>query len=653
MLNKATLCAAMIACMSIALAASNAKAQSNSKEIMALPPAQLVALLQKADATEFEKAKACQRLAVVGTKDAIPALVALLPDEHLNLYARFGLEGIPDPAVDDALREAATKLQGRQQVGVIDSIGQRRDAKAIDLLKGLLANSDPALASAAAGALGRIGNSEAAGALKAALAQPMPLRGDIADGSLACAEQLAAAGKKDEALAIYAAVSQADVAKHVKIAAVTGQLATLQAEGKDVLLAQLQNADLDFFRIGLAAARKIQGAEIGNALSELLGKLPAERQALLLLALGDRKEGVPQLQVLALAKSDSPAVREAAVVVLARKGDATALPILLDAAASDGPVAIAAREGLKSLQGEGIDAAVVARLTDAKGNAKAVLFDIAGARRIAAAYALARQSMAATDESERLAAIVAMGQLVELADIDLLMGQALAAADTPQRKAAQEALSVAARRIADRDAVAAKLSGAIAGLTIENQTLLLELLGRIAGPKALGGVVVAARSDDDGVKNAATKVLGDWPNAEAADSLLDLAKTDKDAKYRIRALRGYIRIARQLQLPDDKRLAMFRTAMEVAKRPDDQQIALEILSRIPSVETMQLAVSYLGDANLKSAAGDSAVKIAAKVITTNPKEVADAMEKVVKAEVGGKSADVAKQLLDQAKANSN
>ena len=87
--------------------------------------AQLIELLQKPDASAFEKAKACQRLAVVGSKAAIPALVALLPDPNLNLYARFGLEGIPDPAVDEALRTAALTLQGRQLVGVLDSIGQR------------------------------------------------------------------------------------------------------------------------------------------------------------------------------------------------------------------------------------------------------------------------------------------------------------------------------------------------------------------------------------------------------------------------------------------------------------------------------------------------------------------------------------------------
>ncbi len=92
-------------------------AQTNSKEIMARTPAQLVETLKNPAAPIFEKAKACQRLAVVGTKDAIPALVALLPDEKLNLYARFGLEGIPDPAVDEAFRDAATKLHGRAPGG--------------------------------------------------------------------------------------------------------------------------------------------------------------------------------------------------------------------------------------------------------------------------------------------------------------------------------------------------------------------------------------------------------------------------------------------------------------------------------------------------------------------------------------------------------
>jgi len=68
------------------------------------------------------------------------------------------------------------------------------------------------------------------------------------------------------------------------------------------------------------------------ALAGELDKLSAEKQALLLRALGDRKEAAPLPTVVAATKSESPAVREAAVAVLAKLGDASAVAILLDAA---------------------------------------------------------------------------------------------------------------------------------------------------------------------------------------------------------------------------------------------------------------------------------------------------------------------------------
>ncbi len=60
------------------------------------------------------------------------------------------------------LREALAKLKGRPLVGVIGSLGVRRDAKAVGPLSGLLKDSDPLVAQAAARSLGRIGNQAAA-----------------------------------------------------------------------------------------------------------------------------------------------------------------------------------------------------------------------------------------------------------------------------------------------------------------------------------------------------------------------------------------------------------------------------------------------------------------------------------------------------------
>lgn len=127
-----------------------------ASEIMALPAPKAIAILRDRDASIYAKAKACQRLAVVGDKAAVPALAALLGDEHLSTYARFGLEPINDPSVDDALRAALEKVKGRQLIGVIHSIGKRRDTKAIGALSRFLQDENPEIARAAEFALARI-----------------------------------------------------------------------------------------------------------------------------------------------------------------------------------------------------------------------------------------------------------------------------------------------------------------------------------------------------------------------------------------------------------------------------------------------------------------------------------------------------------------
>jgi len=639
---------AAVFALTLGLAVANA--QTNSKEIMALSPDKLVEILKNPGAPIFDKAKACQRLAVVGKTDAIPALVALLPDEKLNLYARFGLEGIQDPAVDAAFRDAAGKLQGRQLVGVVDSIGQRKDAQAVGLLKTLLANNDATVASAAAGALGRIGTPEAAAALQEAFAKASPVKNCIADGCIACADALAASGKKAEALALYQTIANSASPKHLKVAALAGVFQLQQGAAKDLLLAQIRNPDKVFFKAGLAAARTMPGADVTAALAAELAKLPPERQALLLLALGDRKEAAPMPLVLAAVKSDSPAVREAAIRLLAKHGDASAAAILLDAALGDAEVAQTAKEGLKTLPGAEVDAAVVARLAGAQPKAKAVLVELIGARRIAAQTPAVLQAASDADESVRIAAVAALGRLAELKDIDLLIGKALGAATPAETSAAQIALKMAALRMSDRDGCAAKLAEKLKGASAENQAYLLTMLGKVSGPKALEIVVVSAKSNDRATKDAATRVLGEWLSAEAAPSLLEIVKSDPDAKYQVRALRGYIRIARQLQMPAEARLAMFRTAMEASKRNEEKQIALGILSRIPSPTTLNLAASYVGNPALKDAAADTSVKIAAKILGQAPGTVAEAMQKLVDANVGGNSGARAKQLLGQAKA---
>ena len=104
----------------------------------------------------YAKAKACQRLAVTGDRSAVPALEPLLTDPALSHYARTALEPMRDRAADDALRGALGKTQGKLLVGVIGSIGKRRDPQAIVALEKLRHGDKVDVARAANSALARI-----------------------------------------------------------------------------------------------------------------------------------------------------------------------------------------------------------------------------------------------------------------------------------------------------------------------------------------------------------------------------------------------------------------------------------------------------------------------------------------------------------------
>ena len=191
-----------------------------AEKIMKLDSAGAVAILKDASATEFQKSKACMRLAQVGTKDAVPALAALLTDEKLSDYARFGLVPIADPSVDLALRNALAKTKGPQRIGVVSSLGQRRDAGSVAVLSKYLYSTETALAEAAAAALGQIGGPQAIAALKTALVKTKgPARSAAANATLVAAEGLAGSGDRKGALALYSTLSRADLPKPVRLAA--------------------------------------------------------------------------------------------------------------------------------------------------------------------------------------------------------------------------------------------------------------------------------------------------------------------------------------------------------------------------------------------------------------------------------------------------
>ena len=179
----------------------------------------LIAVLESPDAELKAKMDACRELGHLGTAKAVPALAALLGKEKLSHMARYGLEPIPDPSVDDALRKALGELNGRALAGVVASVGVRRDAKAVPALVRLLDSSDADVTSAAARSLARIAAPEGVTALAGKMAAaPAAVRMAVADACLECVEKLAREGRRREARPLYRSLRRAELSEHVKSA---------------------------------------------------------------------------------------------------------------------------------------------------------------------------------------------------------------------------------------------------------------------------------------------------------------------------------------------------------------------------------------------------------------------------------------------------
>ena len=91
--------------------------------------------------------------------------------------------------------------------------------------------------------------------------------------------------------------------------------------------------------------------------------------------------------------------------------------------------------------------------------------------------------------------------------------------------------------------------------------------------QALGAAVKDA---DPQIQDTASRLLGEWMDVDAGPVLLDLAKNAADDKYKTRALRGYIRLVRQFDMPDDQRAEMCRTALETAKRDAEKKLVRQL-----------------------------------------------------------------------------
>ena len=377
----------------------------------------------------------------------------------------------------------------------------------------------------------------------------------------------------------------------------------------------------------MSTAREFPGSEVDKAVAAEMGRAEPRRAALMVQAIADRKETVVLTTILQIAAQGPKQVRAAAVEALGRVGDASCVSVLLGIALdSDMELAQTAKATLARLPGDAVDSQLVARLRSAEGKSYPMLIEVVGKRRSDAVPELLTV-LEDSDGTVRRAALTALGETVALKGCSELVAQVVAPRHIEDVTIAQQALRAASVRMPDREACAAELAVALTRSPAATKSALLEILAEVGGTKALNTLGAAAKSEDRQLQDTASRLLGKWNSVDAAPVLLDLAKSGPGNKYQVRALRGYIGLARKFATSAPQCAEMCQKAWDLAGQPAEQKLVLDVLRLRPSADALRLAIGAMEVVELKDHATQTALLIAQKI--------------------GGKSVDVS-QLLSGA-----
>jgi HEAT repeat protein len=560
--------------------------------------------------TTAKKNNACRELRTVGTEKSIPALSALLTDKDLSHPARLALEPMPYPAAGAALRKAVGKTSGRVKAGLIDSLGERRESESVAVIAPALADSDKDVVAAAAWALGKIGTTDAAKALQTAREKATgDRRATIGQGLVLCARNLARVSEKD-ANAIFEQLCTPSEAKIVRSGAFAGLIRTAGHHKTRLVRGYLVDNDALVRAAGAGALPDLTTGELAGVAADFK-ELPVSSQISILSAV--RIRGDRTLLDVALEGVTSPSddVRLAAIRAVGAVGDSSALPKLLALAAKGGAAADAARQGIVSLSGKGVDATIFSMLRAEKdAKRRAEFIGIVATRHSTGAVALLLEEAKYPDAEVRARAMEALTPLAAPKDLTGLIEGVLAAEPGTEREAAERTV-VRVLQPVSKPAERAELVVAAINASSGDHVALLPLAGRFGGKEVTAMVQSDLADSDARVKQLALRALCNWPDASVADELLRRAETCTDLPERTMLLRAYIRV---VSLPkqgsDAVRLERLKRAMSLAQNDNERAYILERAGAVRSLDSLRFVLPFVDQPALSEPACKAVAELA-------------------------------------------
>jgi HEAT repeat protein len=592
----------------------------------------------QSDATAAGKQYVCRELGVIGTAGSVPVLTKLLTAPGMAGTALLALEKIPGPEADRALLEVLEEGEEGLQTAVINSLAARQVDAAIIPLTKLMHKDSEGLAHTAISALGSLGGEAAAKSLENfSLKAPASLKWAVLDARLKCADRFMESGDDKNAAIIYEQVYRADPPQTLKYNALDGIFRTSPEDPYTFILNHLRQEDPKFHPYIVQLVYRLDDTrELGRIFDDLRGSenLPVSHLFEALASIGDTSVH-PEVIAILSRRGDNEDVRRAALRALASIGEPSDVILLAGlAAAGAGPDKELARQSLYMLPGSKTNEYIRSGIREQTGDIRAELIRSTGERNMDEATELLFEFTSDPDNNVRMESIRALGKLASpgfLADLITV----LKTRDTRrERQEAERAIYAVTQKMpADADPSARIIEALGAAEDPEAIASLINILGMICDGKDLDVLRVYLESRDEGVQLAAIRALSGWPDAGPKEDLKQLTSSTDDQRKHTLALRGYIDVVLvDRQMSDDDKLKEIRQAYDLSANTAESRMVISGLSRIGSLEALDMAIGLLEEPDLKKEAGAAVVRIAEETSWESPegttKRLNIALEKI-------------------------
>jgi len=577
---------------------------------------------------------ACKQLGIIGSNRALPALAELLKSEETAGIACLALTTYPRGKADDSLRAALPAAPGTARIQIINTLGDRRDAKAVRLLAQSAADADLAVAKAAVAALGKIGTPAAWKALtSAATAAPAALQTSLTEATVRCADGLAGSGNRKAATSIYEDLLAPSQPAYVRRAALDAVLRLDKARAQRRILEVLHGSDLTLKPVAIANVRALPSRDASEVFAAELPRLQPQEQVWLIDSLAARGDSPACAAIGRSLASPDPTVRRAAIGTLGRICGACCVPLFVGALerAPEAEERRAVESALISLRGGAqTDSAIVAALEKSAGNPRASLISVLARREGPAANVRLLAEAGQSDPAVAKAALRALSKTATGEEVTPLLKLLVQTRDAEVRSEAESAAAQAIARLPDPARRSALVRQALGqAQSVESRSALLGLLPGCGDAAALAALRAAADDSDTRVRDAAVRALADWPDASAWDALAGIYRQPANESVRGLALRGLVRLAGEENArPGAALIERYRQLLVGARGDADNRLILGALGGATQPEALELAVTLLDHAGVRAEAEVAVRKIAEAIKVQHPKAAQEALNRL-------------------------